>query len=62
MNFFEILGFVGFCWMIVGVAVGVVFGIYQIYDYFVDLKSTLSRIENLINAEDYTGAEEINHG
>ena len=60
-SFFVILGGISFVWMLAGAIFGGILGILRIYEYFVDLKSTLSRIENLIKAEDYTGAEEINH-
>lgn len=59
--FFSFVGFVTCCAVVAFGAVGVVAGLHSIYDYFVDLKCTVHRIENLINAEDYTGAEEINH-
>lgn len=62
MEFF--FGFVGFmvcCLAISSAIIGVTFGIIAIYDYFVRLQDTVNRIENLIKAEDYTGAEGINH-
>jgi hypothetical protein len=60
-SFFISLGIVAVFWMVVGAIYGVVYGIVTIFRYFIRLQATLSRIENLIKAEDYTGAEEINH-